>query len=154
MNLNLISHFKFRLMNPSWGWRRKNYVSQNDQLRELIIEWDSRFRHVKQFHQRHQWHLPFGPLLMSIRHLTGTSKLKGDLRILLPIFTSRDQNQVNQLKERSMGHWASRLLVPSRFHRSLEAKSHCVEEGWLGKDGAESGGRAGVCGWWGGWDFL
>ena len=66
---------------------------------------------------------------MSIRHLTGTSKLKGDLRIFLPMFTSRDQNQVNQLKERSMGPWASRLLVPSQLHRSLEAQSHCVEEG-------------------------
>lgn len=37
-----------------------------------------------------------------------------------------------------------RLLVPSQFSQSLEAKSHCGEEGWLGKDGAEPGGNAGA----------
>ena len=121
-------------MNPSWGWRRKKYVLQNDQLKELIIEWDLRFRHMKQFHQRHQWHLPFGPLLTSVRHLTGTSKLKGDLRVLLPIFTSRDQNQASKLKERPIDHWASRLPVPRQFRRSLEAESlsggGLIREGW------------------------
>lgn len=128
MNLNLISHFKFRLMNPRWGWRRKKYVSQNDQLKELIIEWDSRFRHMKQFHQKHQWHLPFETLLTSVRRLTGTSKLKGDLRVL------RGQNQVNKFKGRPMDHWASRLSVPSQFCRSLEAESlfggGLIREGW------------------------
>ena len=62
------------------------------------------------------------------------SKLKGDLRVLLPIFTSRDQNQASKLKERPIDHWASRLSVPSQFCRSLEAESLCegglIREGW------------------------
>lgn len=62
--------------------------------------------------------------------MTGTSKLKGDLRVL------RGQNQVNKFKGRPMDHWASRLSVPSQFCRSLEAES-LLGGGLIRKDGAE-----------------
>lgn len=85
---------------------------------------------MKQFHQKHQWHLPFETLLTSVQRLTGTSKLKVILEFLgvkIKSISSREDPWIT-------GHQDFQCQVSSVEAWRL---SHCLEEGWLGKDGAE-----------------